>query len=54
MIYKLVTSVIQYFCFPERPMKVGTCWVSRKGGNLRKAGVDLEKWGYDPPYQLCS
>ena len=21
MIYKLVTRVIQYFCFPERPMK---------------------------------
>ena len=33
---------------------MGTPWISRKGGNLRKGGeVDLEKRGYDPPYQLC-
>ena len=24
-----------------------------RGKNLRKGGVDLEKEGYDPPYQLC-
>ena len=42
MIYKLVTRVIQYFCFPKRPIKVGTSWISRKGGIL-------EKGGYDPP-----
>ena len=34
MTYKLVTRVIQYFCFPERPMKVGTFWISKKGGGI--------------------
>ena len=38
MMYKLVRRVIQYFCFPERPIKVGTSWIFRKGGNLRKGG----------------
>ena len=46
MICRLVTGVIQYFCFPERPIKVGTSWISRKGGILERGG------GYDPPYQL--
>ena len=36
MIYNLVTRVIQYFCFPERPMKGGTSWISRKGVILEK------------------
>ena len=33
---------------------MGTSWISRKGGILEKGGggVDLEKGGYDPPYQL--
>ena len=48
MIYKLVTRVIQHSCFPERPMKVGTSWVSRKEGNLKKGGIDLEKGGMTP------
>ena len=38
MIYKLVTRVIQYFCFPNRPMKVGGILDFWKGGNLRKGG----------------
>ena len=56
MIYKLVTRVIEYFCFAERPMKGGDILDFQKGeGNLKKRwGVDLEKGGYDPPYQLCS
>ena len=54
MIYKLATRVIQYFYFPERPMKGGDILDFQKGGNLRKGGgVDLEKGGYDHPYQLC-
>ena len=53
MIYKLVTRVIQYFCFPDRPMKGGDILDFWKGGNLRKGRVDLEKGGgYDLPYQL--
>ena len=28
--------------------KVGTSWISRKGGILEKGGVDLEKGEYDP------
>ena len=46
MIYRLVTRVIQYFCFPERPMKGGDIL------DFQKGGVDLEKVGYEPPYQL--
>ena len=38
MIYKLVTRVIQYFCFPERPMKGGDILDFSKGGDLRKEG----------------
>ena len=46
MIYKLVTRVIQYFCFPDRPMKSGDIFDFYKGWNLRKGeGVDLEKGG---------
>ena len=39
MIYKLVTRVIQYFCFPERPLKVGDILDFYIGGNLRKGGL---------------
>ena len=46
----MVTRVIQYFRFPDKPMKSGeTSWISRKGGKgiLEKRGgggvVDLEK-----------
>ena len=39
MIYKLVTRVIQYFCFPDRPMKGGDILDFWKGGNLRKGRV---------------
>ena len=46
MIDKLVTRVIQYFCFPERSMKGGDIL------DFQKGGVDLEKGGYEPPYQL--
>ena len=46
VIYKLVKGVFQYFCFLDRPKKVGTSWISRKG-------EILEKGGYEPPYQLC-
>ena len=48
MIYKLFTRVIQYFCFPERPMKGGTSWTSRKGGGIleKGRGVDLVKGGW--------
>ena len=36
IIYKLVKRVFQYFCFPDRPIKVETSWISRKGGILEK------------------
>ena len=39
MICKFLTRVIQYFCFPEEPIKVGSSWISRKRVNLRKVGV---------------
>ena len=35
--YKLVTRVIQYFCFPDKPM--GTSWTSRKGRILEKGAM---------------
>ena len=41
IIYKLTTRVIQYFCFPNRPMKGGTSWISRKGEILKKKGGGL-------------
>ena len=38
--------MIQYFCFPDRSIKGGASWISRKGGILEKGGgVDLEKGG---------
>ena len=44
--YKLVTRVIEYFCFLNKPMKGGTSWISRKGEIIEKGGgVDLEKGG---------
>ena len=45
MIYKLVTRVIQYFCFPERPIKVGTSCISRKGGILEKGRLIQKRMG---------
>ena len=48
MIYKLVTRIIEHFCFPERPMKGGDILDFSKGGNLRKGGVDLENRGMTP------
>ena len=42
MIYKFVTKVIQYFCFPIDVWKVGTSWF------LEREGI-LEKGAYDPP-----
>ena len=42
MIYKLVTRIIlriiQYFCFPDRPMKGGDILDFYKGVNIRKRG----------------
>ena len=32
---------MQYFCFPDRPIKGGDIWISRKGIIFKK-GVDLE------------
>lgn len=53
MIYKLVKRVIEYFCFPDRPLKGGDILDFYKEGNLRKGRLDLEKGGgYDFPYQL--
>ena len=57
------TRVIQLFCFPNKPMKSGAFWISRKGrifetwegvggGGGGGGGVHLEKEVYDPPYQL--
>ena len=43
---KLVKRVFQYFCFPDRLIKVGTSWISRKGEIVEKdGGVDLEREG---------
>ena len=53
MIYRLDARVIEYFCFPKRPMKGGDSLDFYKGGNLRKGGIDLEKAVYDSPYQIC-
>ena len=47
IIYKLVTRVIQYFRFPDRPMKGGVILDFEKGG-----GILEKRGGYDPPYQL--
>ena len=44
--YKLVTKVIQYFCFPNRPMKVWDILEFQKGDESQKGGK------YDTPYQL--
>ena len=35
---KLVKRFIQYFCFPDRPIKCGDILDLQKGGNLRKGG----------------
>ena len=49
----MVTRVIQYFRFPDKPMKDGASWISGKGGILERGRGDLEKGDYEPPYQLC-
>ena len=38
MIYKLVTRVIKYFCFLERPMEDGDILNFKKGEILEKGG----------------
>ena len=45
--YKMVTRVIKYFCFPDKPMKGGDILDFQKGGILEKkgGGADLEKGG---------
>ena len=53
MMYKLVTRVIQYFCFPDRPMKGEDILDFQKGGDLTLKKGDGGGGGYDPPYQLC-
>ena len=48
----MATRVPQYFCFPDKPIKVGHLGFLERGGgesNLRKGGVDLEKGGMTPP-----
>ena len=46
--YKLVRRVIQYFSFPNRPIKGGDIFgFLERGGILEKGGG-----GYDPSYQL--
>ena len=44
MIYKLVTRVIQYFCFPDRPMKGGDIFdfLEKGGGGGGGGGVTLQ------------
>ena len=44
---QIVYKSYSVLCFPDRPMKVGESWISRKGTILVKGGG-----GYDPPYQL--
>ena len=41
----MVTRVIQFFCFLDKPMKGGDILDFSKGGNLRKEGLDLERGG---------
>ena len=44
----MVTRVIQYFRFPDKPMEGGGhLGFLERGEMLEKGG------GYDPPYQLC-
>ena len=45
MIYKLVTRTIQYFCFPNRPMKGGGILDFQKGANLKKGGLIQKRGG---------
>ena len=45
----MVTRVIQYFRFPDKPMEGGGhLGFLERGEMLEKGGG-----GYDPPYQLC-
>ena len=55
MIYKLVTRVIQYFCFPERPMKGGGILDFQKRGVLEKeVMIPLTKYAHTPPSKILS
>ena len=49
MIHKLVTRVIQYFCFPDRTMNGGDILDFQKQGNFQKRRrVDLKKGDMTP------
>ena len=37
---------MQYFCSPDRPIKVGDIWISRKGEILEMGGGWPRKGGY--------
>ena len=43
--YNLVTRVVQYFCFPDRPMKGGDILDFLEGENLRKGGSSRKGGG---------
>ena len=45
MIYNLVTRVIQYFCFPEKPMKGGDILDFKKGWGMTP---HTKGWGMTP------
>ena len=49
--YNLVTRVVQYFCFPDRPMKGGDILDFLKGENLRKGGSSRKGVGVWHPLQ---
>ena len=48
IIYKLVKRVVQYFCFPDRPLKGGDILHLQKWGTLSKERVDQEKGAMTP------
>ena len=53
--YKMVTTVIQYFCFPDKPMKGGDILDFQKGGILEKGGLIQKKGGgVWPPFPTMS
>ena len=41
----MVTTVIQYFCFSDKPMKGGDILDFQKGGILEKGGLIQKKGG---------
>ena len=51
----MVTTVIQYFCFPDKPMKGGDILDFQKGGILEKGGLIQKKGaGVWPPFPTMS